>query len=182
MCTRRCVFVAVLLAVIVSPIAADETDIDMIATALLDRFQLGNACEPVNLSVEGIDTEAMARGLTQENIMTMVRSRLRAARLYRRESKPYLAVLVTAVPEGTAFSVAVKFKKVLSDPTAPALLRELEEGTFALGLAVTWERSVVGQSREASFILSGVSRLTDEFIDEYLRVNAPACSRGPLDP
>ena len=49
------------------------------------------------------------------------------------------------------------------------------------GLAATWDRGVVGQGGGA-YILSSVSRLTDKFIDEYLRVNESACSRSPIDP
>ena len=162
----------------------DEHVLDYLTQFLLDRFNLGNVCEPVNLFVTGIDKETTARGLTQDTILTTVRSRLRAARLYQQHeiTTSYLSVAVRTLPESTAFSVAVQFYKTLSDPTMPAPIREMYDGMLAQGHAVTWEKVVVGQTQNASFILSRVSRLTDEFIDEYLRVNAGDCPRGPLDP
>lgn len=108
-------------------------------------------------------------GLTQRDIITTVRSRLRAARLYQIRIGPYLYVRVNVV--GAAFSARVAFNKVLFDPIS--------------GLnfpSPTWQRSVTGEGRDADLILSWIARSTDRFIDEYLRVNAPACPRGPLDP
>ena len=42
--------------------------------------------------------------------------------------------------------------------------------------AVSWERGEVGiHKSDIDSILNRIGQLTDEFIDEYLRVNAEAC-------
>lgn len=138
-------------------------------SARLDLFELENVCEPIALIVEDMDREAMAMGLTQRAILTTVRSRLRAARLYQIQIGPYLYMRVNVV--GAAFSVRVAFNKVLFDPISGLKFP-----------ATTWQQSATGEGRDADRILSWIGQSTDRFIDEYLRVNAPACSRGPLDP
>ena len=142
-----------------TPLSADEIN-------WVDRFQLGNVCEPVDLIVEAIDRNEKAVGLTYESIITTVRARLRAARLYHSDSRPYLYVNVHALPP--AFAVRVAFYKPLSDPIS---------GWNTV--AITWEKAVIGKGADADYILSRVAQLTDKFIDEYLRVNAPACGGTP---
>lgn len=133
---------------------------------VLKGFELGNACEPIAVLVELLPTGAVEMGLTRETIITMVRARLRAARLYTRESEPYLYVHVNAGSQQAAFSVRLQFMKVLSDPISGAE-----------SFAPTWEKDFVGQAWEADYILSTVSLLMDQFLDEYLRVNEEACQR-----
>jgi len=138
--------------------------------ANLERFELANACEPIALIVEELDREERAIGLTQAAIATTVRSRLRAARLYEARPGPFLYVYVNVF--GSAFSVRVAFNKMLFDP-----ISGLKFG------ATTWQDSATGEGREvADLILSWIGQSTDRFLDAYLRVNAPACPRGPLDP
>ena len=138
-------------------------------SARLDLFELENGCKPIALIVEDMDREEVAMGLTQRAIITTVRSRLRAARLYQIQIGPYLYVRVHVV--GAAFSVRVAFNKVLFDPLSGLKFP-----------ATTWQQSTTGEGRDADRILSWIGQSTDMFIDEYLRVNAPACPRGPLDP
>ena len=165
----RSVFVAVLVAVI-APLAAAE--IDMSTDARLDRFQLGNVCQPINLLVESIESKDEAMGLTRQAIITAVRSRLRAARLYAGGKGPYQYYLYVNVNTlDPAFTITVQFNKLFTDPISG------EETT-----AITWDKRTLGQAPDAAYILSALAQLTDLFIDEYLRVNAPACPRGPLDP
>ncbi len=150
----------------------------------IDRFELWNACQPILLIVEPIHDDAVQIGLTYEAISTMVRSRLRAARLYRDLNVPfsddgrlipYLYVNVGAIGDARAIGIHVRFafKKHVSDPISGKD-----------GIATTWRkvREGITTSPDADFILSAVSRLTDEFIDEYLRVNESACPRSPIDP
>ncbi len=127
--------------------------------AMLDRFELENVCAPIALIVEDVDREEKAMGLTKRAIITTVRSRLRAARLYQIRIGPYLYVNVNVV--GSAFSARVAFNKVLFDP-----ISELKFPTQ------TWGKSVTGQGKDADLILSWIGQSTDMFIDEYLRVNA----------
>ena len=169
--------VALLVLVATTPVGAEDV-------SSMDRFQLWYACEPIFLAVEYLPDHAAEMGLTRETITTTVRSRLRAARLYSRRPdrsvpyrpgsriyvsapRPRLSVHVNTLSEGRAFNVDLRFTKWLSDP-------ELNGET---GRATTWDTGTVGQG-DADYILSVVSRLTDKFIDEYLRVNDSAC-QGP---
>ena len=102
--------------------------------AMLDRFELENVCEPIALIVEDVDREEEAMGLTKRAIITTVRSRLRAARLYQIRIGPYLYVNVNVV--GSAFSARVAFNKVLFDP-----ISELKFPTQ------TWGRVLQGRGR-----------------------------------
>ena len=159
--------VAALLAT-VTPMHADDVQ-DRIN---LGRFQLWHACQPIDLLVESPDDDEVKMGLTRESITTTVRSRLRAARLYRESTRPspYLYVVINALPRDrggdTAFSVRLEFRKHFFDRIS-----------YRAGSASTWDTGAVGWG-DAAYILSGVSQLMDEFIDEYLRVNESAC-QGP---
>ena len=185
----RIVFLAPLVALLgtVTPISAqsiDESTPESIVKSVFeesDRFKLRNACEPIYLEVGYPNDDAVKMGLTHEALATTVRSRLRAARLYSSEDvvdyssgalrgRPYLHVNVTTV--NRAFGVIFDFSKWLSDP-----IIGVER------FATTWFRGMVGHhGGDAGYVLSAVSRKTDEFIDAYLRVNEPACSRSPIDP
>ena len=135
-----------------------------------DKFQLWNNCAEIRLVVEHLPPEAAEFNLRKEDIETAVRSRLRGARIYTENWFddngswiPYLYVMVNTV--GFAFSTNAGLRKRVSDPVS---------GQF--GFAETWQRGLVGMhSNDASYIISAVSQYTDQFIDEYLRVNAAAC-------
>lgn len=136
-----------------------------------DRFDLGNDCRPVKLVVEGLQTNAAEFNLREEDIETTVRSRLRGARIYTENTlypdgtvTPYLYVNVNTV--GSAFNINIQLNKWVSDPASN------QEG-----LAATWGTNLTGtHGNDLNYILSSVARITDIFIDEYLRVNEAACS------
>ena len=163
--------VALLVLTAATPVGAEEReDFRRSIQDGIDRFQLWNACEPIYLLVESPSDDDVKLGLTHEGITTTVRSRLRAARLYRGSRRdPHLYVNVNRV--GVGFSVSLEFRKAFFDRISDRA-----------GSATTWNTSVTGQSRRTDYILSSISQLTDKFIDEYLRVNEPACSRSPIDP
>ncbi len=155
---------AVIAALLVAPglaMAQDST-----APTRADRFQLWNECKPIDLVVESLNNDAAKIGLTKEQIETAVRSRLRAARIYTPEinnTSPYLYVNAHVV--SSAYTIGFYLKKVVTDLKSDKL-----------GSASTWDRRTTGtHGRDAGYILQGVSRHTDIFIDEYLRVNAEAC-------
>lgn len=138
---------------------------DSTAPTHVDRVKLWLACKPIGLVV---DSRAAKTGLTEERIVTLVRSRLRAARIYRpREDvfAPFLYVNVNV--SGLAFHVSFKlFKPVLDIISGKSVT------------AVMWYDGTTGtHGRDAGYILQSVSERTDQFIDEYLRVNAEACKR-----
>ena len=138
-----------------------------------DRFQLWNACRPVGLVVEGLSDDAGEIGLRQSDIETAVRSRLRGARIYHETAREYLYVRVTVV--GPAYSIEVGLNRHV-EVWLPHWVKPEEMGPLA-GFATTWDLGSTGTHGRtgAAFILSSVSLHTDEFVDEYLRVNADAC-------
>ena len=164
---RRPIMPTVALALVLSaPPGAAEKD------SQLDCFKLWNGCKPVELLVEGLSNNAAEIGLREEDIETAVRSRLRGARIYDENAVPYLYDINVV---GPAFSVDVEFKRRVE-----VLLPfwEKPEGMGSLvGYAAVWDSGSTGTygATGSGFILSSLTRHTDKFIDEYLRVNANAC-------
>ena len=101
---------------------------------------------------------------TKKAIEVAVRSRLRGARIYTEHSVNYLYVRVLVQVDSGALSIAVRLVKQLYDPVSER---------YAYG--VSRETGSLGTSRTPNFILNNIGQLTDEFIDEYLHVNAEAC-------
>ncbi|MYG00376.1 hypothetical protein F4212_14775 [Candidatus Poribacteria bacterium] len=157
-----------------------------------DRISLWSECVPVFLHV-GLQNDKAEADLTTTRIKTAVESRLRGARIYGGDSgkatmhDPVLAVQVQIV--GYAFWVGFSFvqnvitlraiENILDDPE-----RELPiEATiglasaFASSRAPTWEKATLGtHGGDAGYILQSVAEKMDQFINEYLRVNADACN------
>ena len=130
--------------------------------SIFDKFRLWNECKPISILVEFLPDRAEEIGLTKEAIEVAVRSRLRGARIFA-ASPNYLYINVNLI--GSAFSTRLSFNKWLRDT-------DLGEG----GMAETWDTGSVGtHGNNASYILGSISKYTDKFIEEYLRVNADAC-------
>ena len=128
------------------------------------------ACAPVGLEVEKLDPEDVLRtGLTKRAIVNAAESRLRAARLFdppmgHDPDDPYQYLYINVTIVGSAFGIAVE------------LLRLLDLGYGGRGAASVWKTGSVGtHNGNGQYILSGVSRRLDKFIDAYLRVNEAAC-------
>ena len=119
----------------------------------IDRFQLWNNCRPVDLTIESSNSE---------KITIAVRSKLRAARLYDAEASTWL--LIREYSSGLVSGISVQYHKALTDTVS---------GESAW--MVTWSRNSEGVLVGVGFAQEWVSQLTDEFIDEYLRVNADVC-------
>ncbi len=139
-----------------------------------DRFYLWLNCRPVNLAVSVAGKDAHRIKLREKAVAVTVRSKLRVARLYSgNESLGFdglLAVNVTVA--GAAFAVELSLLHFVTRATLVANPLEIS------GMAVIWEHTVIGtHGGSADYILSAVARSMDGFIDEYLRVNATACSR-----
>lgn len=130
----------------------------------IENFELLTGCEPMILVVEELPQDAAQIGLTKRSITTLVRSRLRAARIYDSDQQPrYLYVNVNVAGQG--LSIDVHFNKWLCDPV-----------TELCGTATTWNAGNTGtHGRNYQYILQGISRHTDRFIDEYLAVNGDYC-------
>ena len=145
-----------------------------------ERFQLWNQCRAIFLEVDVNVSDEL--GLAESQIIAATRSRLRVARMYIDQSDaqilyPEFRVAIFDVDEvdkRRALAVAIRadFRKILEDHLS-------KEHHYA----TTWTRGVVMSYSDASNIVSVVSRIMDEFIDEYLEVNETAChtpSSSPL--
>lgn len=132
----------------------------------LDRFQLWNKCEPINLFVAKPLPEAIAIGVTREAVERNVRSRLRAGRIYSANAPAQL--YVNAYVHSDAFAIFVRFRKPVIEPASQSA-----------ALAATWHNGSAGTygSGGGGYVLSAVASHIDRFIDEYFRVNQEVCSR-----
>ena len=133
-----------------------------------DLFNLFTRCAELSIIIETLPEDAKDMGLTETELEVAVRSRLRAARIYDADAvyppSPSLYLNVNYV--GSAFHIKLMLSKRLNDPVSNLS-----------GRAGTWFAGTTGVSRRADFIISSVSRLMDEFIDEYLSINEEACGR-----
>lgn len=144
----------------------------------VELFELFTGCESVHVVIEELGPEARVLALHEADIQNLAESRLRAAQIYAEQpSLPFLRVWVNIASD--AFWVQVEFNKAVYDKLA----RDM--GTAFPGVARTWARQIVGTygtdgPRGGSFISSTLSRLLDEFLAEYLRINGLACELKTL--
>ena len=134
----------------------------------LERFKLFTGCEPIGLSLRELPSDAKKINLTKEAIKNSVESRLRSGRIFNNnEVLPYsLDVGVNIV--GYAFSIKLGFYKPVRDWNFPELF----------GTAVSWETGYTGtHGGDANFILSSLSKMIDEFLVEYFKMNEKACNK-----
>ena len=108
-------------------------------------------------------------GLTKGRIETALRSRLRGARLYNSDLAGAAGILeVRALAAGkpdAVFTYRVWFEKKLTDNITG----------ISLWNPTGWSRWVFGANYSANDILTSIGPEIDAFIDDYLRVNEPAC-------
>jgi len=152
-------------------VGQDQSDFPYPANeAERDRFRLFTQCSPIFTSslIDDTDDEL---DLSTDSVERAVNSRIRSARLYAFDSissgegggSGLLRVAVHVV--GRAFSVDAEFRKSLFDSVSGYNF-----------VATTWSiRNTGTHGGDASYVLDIVRRHLDEFIDEYLRVNAEHC-------
>ena len=145
------------------------------AEARRSRFELYNACKPINISV-GLQLSGNegVQGLTEETIQAAVESRLRAARLYDSDASSYYFVYVHLMDDrigdkhvGWVYGTNVSFKKWVWD-----------EASGHRRFASTWERSSMGTAPDSGVgeaILGSIRGYMDQFLAEYLRLNEEEC-------
>ena len=145
-----------------------DESIEILYDIRTDLFQLGTRCQPIDLVVEYLSQDAAAIGLAQRSIETLVRSRLRAARIYD-ESVPTPYLYVNVNVSGLAFNISVQFKKLLCDTDSTPSIPICR-------IATTWDMGGTGtHGQNSQYILQVIPGYIDRFIDEYLRVNADHC-------
>lgn len=130
-----------------------------------DRFSLGN-CSLVGLVVEGITDDGIDIGLSEDMVTTTVRSRMRASGMFtevRTNNQPFVYININVV--GNAFSTRLEFRK-----------RAKDVNQNGRGYSSTWDRQYTGtHGQDAGYIISSLSLITDQFIDEYFEVNQAMC-------
>lgn len=132
----------------------------------------------MGLSVDVRSDPASVFGPIKEDILVFARSRLRAMHLYtahfRKAEGAFLHVKVEVVGNDiaqdvvrAAFHVQVSYAKFMTDTDI-----KLEH------LLPSWQTGTTGTyGRGPMLILRIVAEIIDNYIDEYLRVNGPACGR-----
>ena len=138
------------------------------ASSIMRSFLLSDA--PMGMSVTITEKQTGDLGLTKETVENAVESRLRAARLFTKDSSSeglgqYLNVAITGV--GPAFGLVLRLKRQLTDT-----------GFDLPGVVSIWETSSVGtHGGDGHYILGALSEYLDEFLAKYLRVNEEACAK-----
>ena len=134
---------------------------------VLEPFKLFTNCESMEIVVEGLKHRALKLGLNQKSIKNVVESRIRSARLYSTNAPSNTLLYVNINVAGRAFNAELSFNKPVYDPF-----------TGTRGIATTWTTATTGTHGNSSgFILSSLSRLMDEFLVAFLRVNDEACRK-----
>ena len=151
-----------------------------------ERFDLWHDCTPVGLEVV-VPTETQElTGLSKDEIETTARGKLQGARLHTPEATVgILAITVESVElpftlslwrvvarlfdQGAVFLIRVQFLKWMDDPLSD------EDVLYRAG---TWSRTHFGSFEDKSdtWLLSIISDYMDEFIADYIRVNAAGCN------
>lgn len=161
-----------------------------------DRFALFAACNPVPVEVFVTNTGGPA-DITTPSVESMATSRLRAAGIQASAGGPrgstlQLSVFVstqrlTASAVVTVYVIRLRLLKLLydrqSDPGTGGAGRGSADSPGAapewLNWAPTWETPQQGigfyLGRDGAPVTTLVARMLDEFVSEYLRVNAEAC-------
>ncbi len=141
-------------------------ELQLWAEKRIERFQLYNACRPLQVVVEDLDDDAKKIGLSEQRVHTAVEARLWAARLYTKsyQEADWASLYVNINVVSSAFNINVKYRKRTTD--------KYGEG----GRAMTWSTGGTGtHGRDADDVLSGLSEHVDIFLAAYLRANEDAC-------
>ena len=165
----RVVFAVALVAIAAGVCAAsDKSDK---TKGSIDEFELYTKCLGVILVVEHLSDDARKIGLKREEIIAAVESKLRSAGLYQSSFFGFSEGSVVFLPHlymhvnviGQSFCVLLELKKWVHEPLSGQL-----------NYTQTWRSETSGVNGNSSRrILTSVSDLTDQFIDEWNKVNKP---------
>jgi hypothetical protein len=129
----------------------------------------GNGLEVENVNemqiiVEDLNNEASKIGLTKEDIITKCESKLRQFRIKPVEdTDAYLYVAVNVV--GNGFSISIEFSR--------KVLYKVGNKTYYKYGTSTWSTiatGTYGQGKQ-NFILDGIDKYLEHFLNEYLKAN-----------
>lgn len=166
------------------------------APSTRDRFALYSSCEPVPVEVFVSNTGGPA-SITESSVEDMARSRLRAAGIYAPAGAPGWSMLqvsvfvgaqrLSAAAAATVYIIRLRLLKLVYDHQSdPQLEKPGRLSSDSLGAALewvgwapTWESPQPGigfyPGRGEGPVTGLIGRMLDEFVSEYLRVNADSC-------
>ena len=128
-----------------------------------DKFRLWNECSGVDLLIEHLSEDELSIGLSEESIESTIRSRLRSARIFNEDHYDYIYVQIGVLD--SAWTVNMELRKIVRDMSS-------EE----MNSAQTWSNGRIGtHANDHQYILGSLATMTDQFVDEYFRVNDSAC-------
>ena len=165
----RVVFVAALVAIAAGVCAASESRPK--AKGSIEEFKLYTKCVGVSLVVEHKSQGTEETGLKRKQIVAAVESRLRSAGLYQSSFFGFTEGSVVFLPHlymhvnviGQSFYVLLELKKWVHEPLSGQL-----------NYTQTWRSETSGiHGTSSRRILSSVRDLTDQFIEEWNKVNKP---------
>ena len=177
---KRIALAASLLILSVAPATTEEVNDH-------DRFSLWTGCRGMGIEITNSRQYADKLGLTEDDIETTVRHRLRLARLYKPHTDTqswFLGASVTLQPP--AFLASIYFFKLLADPltgkTDFAPTWEFHDQGFYVAFRTVGDRlDALGDDERRSAtiaaILNKLSAGTDRFIEQFWRVNEAECQK-----
>ena len=165
----RVVFVAALFAIAAGVCAASDSAPK--TRGSIEEFKLYTKCVGVSLVVEHKSQGAEETGLKRKQIIAAVETRLRSAGLFQSSFfgfsegsvvfQPHLYMHVNVI--GQSFCVLLELKKWVHEPLSGQL-----------NYSQTWRTETSGiHGTSCRPILSSVRDLTEQFIEEWHKVNRP---------
>ena len=128
----------------------------------LEAYEWWADCAPIGLSINLEQSENSPAIISESTVRNAVESRLRAARLMDVRSLTYLSIDIRTV--GNGFSIVGQLNKPMFD-----LASEFSFNASAFAYIIT------GVYSESDYLLNALAELMDDFLNNYLRINEPAC-------
>ena len=165
----RVVFVAALVAIAAGVCAASDSPPK--TRGSIEEFKLYTKCLGVSLVVEYRSQNAEETGLKRKEIVAAVESRLRSAGLHQSSFFEFSEGSVVFLPHlymhvnviGQSYFVLLELKKWVHEPLSGQL-----------NYSQTWRAETSGiHGTSSRRIMASVHDLTDQFVEEWLKVNKP---------
>ena len=133
-----------------------------------DCFELWTGCGAIHPLVDVEDNEI---GVDKAAVVNAVESRLLAARVYSADIPGAAGGLLVNIRfAGAAHNIRIGFGAF-----SGGFRSDLGFRSF---ITIPWDRGSFGAHAPAAHIMEVVRQFLDEFMNDYLRVNAPACERS----
>lgn len=143
--------------------SGNAMDSDQLAE--LERFQLWTGCKTMDFFVT-LDMHETVIDLDREKIEAVVGNRFKEVGLNPEEAGNLVSLLVYVGVTGSIFRSDIEFYKLVTDSYQTGI----DHGS------ITWRTGALGpHGGNPETILETVKRNMDDFLGEYLKVNADSC-------